>query len=188
MRECGFNNVPFIVKRVIIGNHNFMGHQMAHNLLVYSVVFGKMRSASGSRGTGTHGKRNRMSEKCNLLIIDDNSLTCWGLEKVISAQDLLVRTVNSGRDALAEVSGASYDVVFLDINLPDVSGFEVLRAIRIISPGTRVIMMSSDNTDDNRKVAGELGAAWFMGKPFSISEVKEVLRDIVNGGKISGII
>jgi DNA-binding response OmpR family regulator len=129
-----------------------------------------------------------MREKVNLLIIDDNRLTCWGLEKVISAQEFPVKTVNNGREALAEISSASYDAVFLDINLPDVSGFEVLRAIRIISPGARVIMMSSDNTDENRKMAEELGAACFIGKPFSISVVREVLQDIVNGGKIRTVI
>jgi DNA-binding response OmpR family regulator len=127
-------------------------------------------------------------EHCNILVVDDNRLTCWGLEKVISAQNLLVSAVNNGRDALSEVRNTPYYAVFLDINLPDISGFEVLSEIKKMSPGTKVIMMTADNTDDNRKKATELGAALFMGKPFSIPEIRQVLQDIVNTGPLRNII
>ncbi len=129
-----------------------------------------------------------MKEHCSILVVDDNKLTCWGLEKVISAHELLVSTVNNGRDAISEIGGAQFCAVFLDINLPDISGFEVLREIKNVSPGTKVIMMTADNTDGNRKRAMESGAAHFMGKPFSIPEIREVLRDIVDIGNVRKII
>jgi CheY-like chemotaxis protein len=44
-----------------------------------------------------------MIENQNILVVDDNRLICWGLEKVISAQNLLVTTVNNGKDAISEV-------------------------------------------------------------------------------------
>jgi DNA-binding response OmpR family regulator len=122
-------------------------------------------------------------EQYSILVVDDNKLICWGLEKVIAAQNLLVTTVIGGGEAIAEIRRRSYDAVFLDINLPDISGFELLREIRNISPGTRVIMMTADNSDDNRQKAVELGAVRFMGKPFSIHEIREVLQDIVDIGK-----
>ncbi len=129
-----------------------------------------------------------MREHYSILVVDDNRLTCWGLEKVISAQNLLVSTVNNGRDALSEVRNTPFCTVFLDINLPDISGFEVLGEIKKMSPGTKVIMMTADNTDENRKKAMELGAAHFMGKPFSIPEIRQVLQDIVNTGPLRNII
>ena len=129
-----------------------------------------------------------MGQHNSILVVDDNRLTCWGLEKVISAQDLLVSTVNNGRDAISEISSTSYATVFLDINLPDISGFEVLTEIKRHSPDTRVIMMTADNTEDNRKKAMELGAVRFIGKPFGIPEIRQVLQDIVGAGPVRKII
>ncbi len=124
----------------------------------------------------------------SILVVDDNRLTCWGLEKVISAQDLLVTTVTNGRDAISEIGTTSYCSVFLDINLPDISGFEVLTEIKKVSPDTKVIMMTADNTDYNREKAMQLGAAHFIGKPFSIPEIRQVLQDIVKTGQMRKII
>jgi DNA-binding NtrC family response regulator len=115
----------------------------------------------------------------SVLIVDDNKLICWGLEKVVSAQGLLVTTVITGGEAIAEIRRALYDAAFVDIHLPDTSGFELLSRIRNLSPGTRVIMMTADNTADNRRKAMESGAASFLGKPFSNHEIREVLRDVV---------
>jgi DNA-binding NtrC family response regulator len=119
-----------------------------------------------------------MKENQNILVVDDNRLTCWGLEKVISSQNLFVTTVTNGRDAISEICNTSYCSVFLDINLPDISGLEVLREIKRISPETKVIMMTADNTEDNKKKAMEIGAYHFMGKPFTIPEIKDILKNI----------
>ncbi len=129
-----------------------------------------------------------MKENQNILVVDDNRLTCWGLEKVISSQNLFVTTVTNGRDAIAEICNTPYCSVFLDINLPDISGLEVLREIKRISPETKVIMMTADNTEDNQKKAMEIGAYHFIGKPFSIPEIKDVLQDILKADPLRNII
>jgi DNA-binding NtrC family response regulator len=118
-------------------------------------------------------------EKYSVLIVDDNKLICWGLEKVVSTQGMLVKTVITGGEAIAEVRRTWYDAAFVDVHLPDISGFELLEKMKDLSPGTRVIMMTADNTDDNRRRAMQSGAASFMGKPFSNHEIREVLRDLV---------
>jgi DNA-binding NtrC family response regulator len=141
-----------------------------------------------------HGERkgvargNRMRENHSVLVVDDNKLTCWGLEKVISAQDLLVSTVNNGKDALSEICNASYCAVFLDINLPDINGLEVLKEIKKVSPDSRIIIMTADNTEENRQRAMESGAAHFIGKPFSIPEIRQVLQDILNTDRLGNVI
>jgi CheY-like chemotaxis protein len=128
-----------------------------------------------------------MRKQRTILIVDDNKLICWGLEKVVSTQGLLVTTVFTGGEAIAEVRRTLYDAVFLDIHLPDINGYELLSRIRNLSPGTRVIMMTADNTDDNRRRAMASGAASFLGKPFSNREVREVLRDVVGIDKSDSI-
>jgi DNA-binding NtrC family response regulator len=112
----------------------------------------------------------------SVLIVDDDRLTCWGLERIMSSQNLLVSSVSNGQDALAEMHHTSFGSVFLDINLPDISGFEVLKEIRKLSPTTKVVVISADDTVENKQRALDEGAFHFIGKPFSVPEIKEVIN------------
>lgn len=120
-----------------------------------------------------------MTNNHNILIVDDCKLLCWGLEKMISAPNLSVKVVNNGKDALSELQYAYYHSVFLDVNLPDISGIEVLKELRKISPNTKVIVMTGNTTEDNRQKALEGGAIYFIGKPFDASEIKAVIQNIL---------
>jgi DNA-binding response OmpR family regulator len=111
----------------------------------------------------------------NILVVDDDKLTCWGLEKIISSRDIFVTIVNNGRDALTEAGIRNYTSVFLDINLPDIRGFDVMREIRKMSPDTKIIIMTADDSDANRQRAFEEGAFYFVGKPFGMKEIKYIL-------------
>ncbi len=104
----------------------------------------------------------------SVLIVDDDNLTCWGLEKMMSSHNLLITAVNNGKDAISEVGSRAFNSIFLDINLPDVSGFDVLREIRTYAPKTKVVVMSADLSDCIRSRALEEGAFHFIGNPFSV--------------------
>ena len=118
----------------------------------------------------------------SVLIVDDNTLVCWGLARALTGQDFLVRTVGTGADAIFHVQADHYGLVFLDVRLPDTNGFDVLREIRRISPHTRVIITSADGTEGNRLRAAAEGALGLMEKPFTISDVNEVIRRAYSGG------
>jgi DNA-binding NtrC family response regulator len=110
-----------------------------------------------------------------ILVVDDDQLVCWALEKEFAAIGLSTHVVENGADALAELRSQSYDVVFLDIHLPDANGIELLREIDKISPDSIVIIMSGDASDTNWQRAYDGGAAQFLEKPFDLSEVRGVL-------------
>lgn len=111
----------------------------------------------------------------SVLIVDDDKLTCWGLEKMMSPYNLLVTSVSNGQDAISEVLTRPFNSVFLDINLPDVSGFEVLKEIRSHAPETKVVVITADGSEANRQRALEEGAFHFVGKPFAVKEIREIL-------------
>jgi DNA-binding NtrC family response regulator len=110
-----------------------------------------------------------------ILVVDDDQLVCWALEKEFAAIGLSTHVVENGADALAELRSQSYDVVFLDIHLPDANGIELLREIDKISPDSIVIIMSGDASDTNRQRAYDGGAAQFLEKPFDLAEVHGIL-------------
>lgn len=112
----------------------------------------------------------------NVLIVDDNQLVCWGLGRTLSRKKIAHHAVTDGKHALSEVLRTFYDLVFLDIHLPDANGLDLMQEIRRISPGTRVVIISSDGSENNIRRALQGGALRFLEKPWENSEILEVLE------------
>jgi CheY-like chemotaxis protein len=110
-----------------------------------------------------------------ILVVDDDQLVCWALEKEFAGVGLSTHVAENGSDALAELRRQPYDIVFLDIHLPDANGIELLREIDKLSPDAIVIIMSADASDTNRQRAYDGGAVQFLEKPFDLTEVRGVL-------------
>lgn len=119
----------------------------------------------------------------NVLVVDDDRLICWGLEKLISARNFHVTTVNNGKDAIFEIYNVPYTSVFLDINLPDISGMEVLHEIKKVAPETKVVIMTADDTHDYKQQALNGGAAHLIRKPFNIPEIEHIIDGISANGQ-----
>jgi DNA-binding response OmpR family regulator len=111
-----------------------------------------------------------------VLIVDDNELVCLGLGRTLGRRNIVHHSVEDGKNALSEIRGTFYDLVFLDIHLPDANGLDLLQEIRRISPDTQVVILSSDGSENNVRRALAAGALRFMEKPYDISEVMEVLE------------
>jgi len=115
-----------------------------------------------------------MQEK-NALIVVDNPLIGWALEKEFAGYGLSTRIVNNGANALSELSRQYYIIVFLDIPLPNGDGMTLLGEIERVSPDTTIIM-SGDGSETNREKAIAGGALQFLEKPFDLSEIHGILR------------
>jgi CheY-like chemotaxis protein len=111
-----------------------------------------------------------------VLVVDDDNLICWALEKEFTTLNLDARIVGNAADALAELRRQRFDIVFLDIHLPDLNGLEILEEIGGISPGATVIIMSGDTSEANRQRAYSGGAVQFLEKPFDLSEIHGILN------------
>lgn len=122
---------------------------------------------------------SRMFSK-NILVVDDDRLICWGLERLISARNFHVTTVNNGKDAIFEIYNVPYRSVFLDIHLPDINGMEVLHEIKRVAPETKVVVMTADDTDDYHQRALNGGASHLIRKPFNIPEIEHIIDGISN--------
>ena len=111
----------------------------------------------------------------HVLIVDDDKLICWALEKEFTGSGHSARVVDNGADALAELRTQPYDIVFLDIHLPDTNGLELLGDIDNISPDAKIVIMSGDASEANRQRAFNGGAVQFLEKPFDVSEAQDIL-------------
>ncbi len=107
----------------------------------------------------------------NLLIVDDESSFRQHLKHVFERQSYSVAEAESGLEAIEKAKQTLFDVVLLDIILPDIDGLEVLKQLHFISPFTQVIMMTGNATVENAIASMKLGAYDYLVKPFDFEEL-----------------
>ncbi|MEA2017180.1 MAG: response regulator [Campylobacterota bacterium] len=110
-----------------------------------------------------------------IAIIDDENDILDVLEKFLSRFDSLdIDTFNNPVDALDKVKNGGYDLLLLDIMMPQMDGIEFLKKIRETDPNQTVIMMTAYTTLERTIEAHKYGAKNYLTKPFkSLKEVKE---------------
>ena len=106
-----------------------------------------------------------------VLIVEDEHSLADALEHIIKHAGYSADAVYTGADALAYALGASYDVIVLDVMLPDVDGFQIVSTLRAHGNHTPVLMLTA-RTAISDKVAGlNAGADDYMTKPFDNAEL-----------------
>ncbi len=106
-----------------------------------------------------------------LLIVDDENSFRSHLCHVFERKGFQVVEAKNGFEALEKAKATFFDVVLLDILLPDIDGIEVLKQIHLISPFTQVIMMTGNATVENAIASMKLGAYDYLVKPFDFEEL-----------------
>ncbi len=119
-----------------------------------------------------------MSELRNrVLIVDDDPQVAAGLDALLSdRRDTRVAT--TGREAVVAFGEFSPDMVLLDVQLPDMSGIDLLHQFKTFAEATAVIMMSGDSTLDRVVESMKLGAETFLQKPFDYSLLEATLEQV----------
>ncbi len=111
------------------------------------------------------------SESAKILVIDDEEIICNGCRLILSDQGHAVESRSTGRAGLRAIREAQFDVLLLDMKLPDMDGMEILRTAREEKPGLYVIVMTGYSTVQNAVEAMKLGAMDYIAKPFSDDEL-----------------
>jgi DNA-binding NtrC family response regulator len=106
-----------------------------------------------------------------ILLVDDEDRFRTNLRKMLAAEGFAVSEVNSGQKALEELAVQAYDVILLDMRMPDMSGLETLAAIKQSHPDTEVIILTGHASVDTAAEIIRLGAYEFLLKPCPIEEV-----------------
>jgi two-component system response regulator PilR (NtrC family) len=113
-----------------------------------------------------------MSAKARILVVDDERSMREFLEILFRRQGYEVVTAGDLRSALVAAENDDFDVVITDIQMPEGSGLEVLRAVRELSPETVVIMITAFASTDTAIAAMKEGAYDYITKPFKVDEIQ----------------
>ena len=108
-----------------------------------------------------------------VLLIEDDSAVAQSIELMLKSESFNVYTTDLGEEGVDLGKLYDYDIILLDLNLPDMSGFEVLRSLRVSKVKTPILILSGlAGTEDKVKGLG-FGADDYLTKPF---ELRNLLR------------
>ena len=113
-----------------------------------------------------------------ILIIDDEESVRYSFQRLFKNTDILVETAPNGAEGIEKFQQGIFDLVLLDIRLPDISGLDVLQKLKHAKPKAVVIMMTAFGTTQTAIEATKYGAFEYILKPFDPNSI----IDIINSG------
>jgi DNA-binding response OmpR family regulator len=113
----------------------------------------------------------------SVLIVDDDAAVCTLLADVLIETRVTVETCGNGGDAVRLLSARNYDVVLLDLGLPDMDGLELLKAFTADNCPTRFIIITANDTPDAVIEAVRGNAYGYIRKPFYPQQVRDLVAE-----------
>ena len=127
--------------------------------------------------SGNANKPAAGGEKTRLLVIDDDKKLCRLIRDYLEPMGYEVEAAHTGPDGLEKARAGQYAAIILDVMLPGMDGFEVLKELRRTT-GTPVLMLTSRGEEADRIVGLEIGADDYLPKTFSTRELLARLRAV----------
>jgi len=120
----------------------------------------------------------------HILLVEDDPVTAAKVEFLLQREDFICDTTASGRVAVNQGKLYEYDIIILDLMLPDMSGYEVLQQLRAAGVRTPVLILSGLGEVDDKIKGLSFGADDFLTKPFEHRELIARLQAIVNAERL----
>lgn len=131
----------------------------------------------------THSS-DRLQTATRVLVVDDEPLVRWAVAETLADSGYDVLEAGDASSALKFFPGPRPDAVLLDLRLPDCDDLRVLSAIRRLSPGTPVIVMTAFGTAELLDEARRLGAFAVVDKPFELNELPLLIERALTSSRV----
>lgn len=121
-----------------------------------------------------------------ILIVEDDPVLADGLTRTLRAADYAVDCVGDGGEADLVLAAQHYDLAILDVGLPKLDGFEVLRRLRRRGSRIPVMVLTARDALEDRVRGLDLGADDYLAKPFDLPELEARVRALIRRGQSGG--
>ncbi len=118
-----------------------------------------------------------------VLLVEDDTYTAKSIEAVLRSEGFVVDTTDLGEDGLETGKVHDYDIIILDLMLPDIGGYEVLHRLRAARVKTPVLILSGLSEPDQKIKGIGYGADDFLTKPFNMGELIARVQAVVEADK-----
>jgi two-component system, OmpR family, response regulator len=121
-----------------------------------------------------------------ILIAEDDPVLADGLTRSLRQSDFAVDCVDDGAQADHALAGQNYDLVILDLGLPKIEGFDILRRLRRRGSRVPVLVLTARDALEDRVKGLDLGADDYLTKPFDLPELEARVRSLIRRGQSGG--
>ena len=135
--------------------------------------------ASGERALAALRRGAMIDPAMRILIVEDDDVLGSGLMRILQAEGYAVDLMPRGEQAVLAAGRERFDLVILDVGLPGIDGFEVLRRLRGDAQRMPVLVLTARDTVDDRVHGLDLGADDYMAKPFAMPELVARVRALI---------
>ena len=118
-----------------------------------------------------------------VLIVDDEEAICDLVREELDGQGYVCEAASNADEALAKLKRHSFDVALLDINLPGLSGMDLLKTVEKRYPTIAIIMMTAVNDLNTAVEAMKLGASDYIVKPFTLDKINACISTVLRNGE-----
>jgi two-component system cell cycle response regulator CtrA len=125
----------------------------------------------------------RLGPHMRVLLIEDDSATAQSIELMLKSENFNVYTTDLGEDGIEIGKLYDYDIILLDLNLPDISGYEVMRTLRVAKVKTPILILSGLAAIEDKVKGLGFGADDYLTKPFHKNELVARIQAIVRRSK-----
>jgi two-component system OmpR family response regulator len=120
-----------------------------------------------------------MISRVRVLIVEDDVALASGIARILEGEGHAVDVMAKGEQAVLGARQERFDMIILDVGLPGIDGFEVLRRLRAAGDRTPVLVLTARDALDDRVHGLDLGADDYMAKPFAMPELAARVRALV---------
>lgn len=117
--------------------------------------------------------------RARILAVDDEPVVLDSFRRILVLEGYNVDTVETGPEALGLVQRNDYDFVFTDLKMPDMSGVEVVKAVKHLRPDVDVVVITGYGTIETAVETLQFGASEYVQKPFTADELAEFARKLL---------
>jgi DNA-binding NtrC family response regulator len=110
-----------------------------------------------------------------ILIVDDEDIVVRSCLRILADTGYAVDVARGGAEALKKIDETAYDVLLVDIMMPQINGLEVLQHVKQKRPGSEVIIFTGLSQSETALRAQELGAFAYLPKPFEPEDIRELI-------------
>lgn len=121
-----------------------------------------------------------MSEKIKILVVEDHFINQELMKEMLDRMNCTVDTAENGKEALDRVENNTYDVIFMDLQMPEMDGLQATQQIRKIQEKknvkTPIIALTANAMQSDQKKCMDAGMDDYLSKPFEMNDIEKLLR------------
>jgi two-component system response regulator TctD len=116
-----------------------------------------------------------------VLIVEDDQMYRETLQQFLSGWGHGVRSADQGGQAIEMAAIEDFDLLLLDVYLPDMTARELIPALKVLQPRARIVTITGRNSRELERELREQGISYYMAKPVPMQELASILRHMGNG-------